>query len=93
MASNQDMDRNTLVGVEFDRLEGTVPYGVCFQVPLATLRAMRTPDEGRAFYARWRNAEPVDRSDAPGRVGLNNKTGIRRNKTGIRQNKAGIRRW
>ncbi len=48
---------------EFDRLAGAVPYGVCYQIGLDTLRSLKTPEEGRAFYARWLKTDVVDATD------------------------------
>lgn len=47
------------ISAEFNRLEKTVPYGVCYQVHIETLRALKTPEEGRAFYARWLGTDVV----------------------------------
>lgn len=57
-------DYNAAVRNEFDRLEGSVPYGVCYQVPLETLRSLVDAEAGAAFYARWRDTDVVDRSTA-----------------------------
>ncbi len=42
------------ISAEHARLEGSVPYGLFYQVPIETLRALKTPEEGRAFYEQWK---------------------------------------
>ena len=54
---------------ECDRLGGAIPYGVCAQTPLATLRALKSPAEARAFYRQWREIGAVTRVGATDLIG------------------------
>lgn len=59
-----NQEQHDAIVAEHDRLGGSVPFGVCFQVPIDTLRQLPDADAGRAFYAEWRNTDVVSVADA-----------------------------